>query len=195
VYNHPALVDLPWYAIAGNHDYYGNVEAQIKLSERHSRWIFPELFHDHLFNWTETQVSSPTSITNTIDGISASGENRDGHSITRTYSVQLIMIDTAVLAGLVDRIDIPFMQPPGPSDPEVAQLWYDWLEEKLNQSTADYIWVAGHYPVFSVCWQGSSLEMIHRLKPLLDKYGAHYMVNPFPSFSFHPSSSLSTGWP
>jgi tartrate-resistant acid phosphatase type 5 len=166
VYNHPALVDLPWYAIAGNHDYYGNVEAQIELSRHHPRWRFPQLFHDHLFNWTETEAQVGDS------GIEVDGAQDQ----LRTYSVQLIMIDTAVLAGLVDRIDIPFMQPPGPSDPEVAELWYNWLEEKLNQSTADYIWIAGHYPVFSVCWQGSSLEMIHRLQPLLNKYGAHYMV-------------------
>lgn len=86
------------------------------------------------------------------------------------------MIDTAVLAGLVDRVDIPFMQPPGPKDLVLAQHWLEWLEDLLEESTADYIWVAGHYPVYSVCWQGSSLKMIEFIKPLLNKYGAHYMV-------------------
>lgn len=162
MYNHPALVELPWYALAGNHDYYGNVEAQIALSQSYPRWKFPSLFHEHSFNWTETEVDS---------------HDNESPSIARTYSIQIIMIDTAVLTGLVDRIDIPFMQPPGPKDPEVAEMWYSWLEEKLNQSTADYIWVAGHYPVYSVCWQGSSLEMIHNVQPLLNKYGAHYMVS------------------
>lgn len=160
------MVELPWYALAGNHDYYGNVEAQMTLSQRYPRWKFPSLFHEYSFNWSETEVDSVV-----VDS--------ESPPVAQTYSIQIIMIDTVVLAGLVDRVDIPFMQPPGPRDHEVAQKWYGWLEEKLNQSTADYIWVAGHYPVYSVCWQGSSMEMIRNVQPLLNHYGAHYMVSLF----------------
>lgn len=95
----------------------------------------------------------------------------------KNYSLDLIVIDTTQLAGLPDYSQHrPFPQPEGPKYPAVADQWYDWIEEKLSQSTADYIWVAGHYPVYSVCWQGSTLQLIDRLQPLLNKYQAHYMV-------------------
>lgn len=98
--------------------------------------------------------------------------------ITKNYSLDLIVIDTTILTGLATDYTISrFPQPPGPSDPIAAQQWFDWIEEKLSKSNADYIWVAGHYPVYSVCFQGSTLQLIEKLQPLLDKYQANYMVN------------------
>jgi hypothetical protein len=35
-----------------------------------------------------------------------------------------------------------------------GQEQWDWIEAQLNASTADYIFVGGHYPVYSVCEQG-----------------------------------------
>ena len=29
-----------------------------------------------------------------------------------------------------------------------------WIEDTLAASTADFLWVAGHYPVWSVCSHG-----------------------------------------
>jgi acid phosphatase len=40
VYTAPAL-QTPWYAILGNHDYHGNVEAQIDYSGKSRRWHMP----------------------------------------------------------------------------------------------------------------------------------------------------------
>ena len=45
----------------------------------------------------------------------------------------------------------------------------------MAASTADYLWVGGHYPVWSICSHGPSAELVKRLRPLLAKYGAHYM--------------------
>lgn len=45
----------------------------------------------------------------------------------------------------------------------------------MKASTADYLFVAGHYPVYSACSHGNTQELINDIKPLLEKYGAHYL--------------------
>jgi acid phosphatase/tartrate-resistant acid phosphatase type 5 len=52
---------------------------------------------------------------------------------------------------------------------------YKWLFDTMAASTADYLWVAGHYPVYSACSHGPTQELINKLKPELEKHGAHYM--------------------
>ncbi|KAJ3252926.1 Tartrate-resistant acid phosphatase type 5 [Boothiomyces macroporosus] len=36
---------LPWYCILGNHDWYGNEEAEIQYSQIHPRWTLPDYFY------------------------------------------------------------------------------------------------------------------------------------------------------
>ena len=50
-----------------------------------------------------------------------------------------------------------------------------FIHQVMSESTADYLLVAGHYPVYSVCDHGSSDLLISNLKPLLEKYQAHYL--------------------
>lgn len=37
-FNYTSL-NIPWFVIAGNHDHYGNVSAQILYSSRSERWL------------------------------------------------------------------------------------------------------------------------------------------------------------
>ena len=39
------LYDCPFYACLGNHDYYGNVAAQIEYSQIHKRWNMPSAYY------------------------------------------------------------------------------------------------------------------------------------------------------
>lgn len=45
---------------------------------------------------------------------------------------------------------------------------------RINSSTADYLWVGGHYPVWSIATHGPSSELVKKLRPLLHKYDGHY---------------------
>jgi tartrate-resistant acid phosphatase type 5 len=39
----------PWYVVPGNHDYAGNIEAQIERSAVSDRWRMPHFWHDRVF--------------------------------------------------------------------------------------------------------------------------------------------------
>ena len=49
----------------------------------------------------------------------------------------------------------------------------EWLEMKMNSSTADYLWVGGHYPVWAI-GNDPPTGVEEDLRPLLNKWEAHY---------------------
>jgi len=72
--------------------------------------------------------------------------------------IQIVMIDTILCWNKkVDGI------------PESEVQW-KWIEDKLNESTSDYLIVAGHHPVLSGGLHGSTECLVRRLKPLLEKH-------------------------
>ena len=120
-------------------DHRGNVQAQIDYHGS-ARWHFPTLFYPLHFNFT-----------------SSSG-------VART--VHLIMIDTVSLAGSceVDYAGCPLLDP---ADPDAADDQWAWLEDQLAKSSADFLWVGGHYPIYSAGSDGTTAVLVQRLLPLL----------------------------
>eukprot|EP00794_Sanderia_malayensis_P007543 gene7543-8380_t len=133
-------LQVPWYVIAGNHDHYGNVSAQIAYTTESKRWKFPNFYHSHVFKIPGT-----------------------------TKSLHLILIDTVQLCGHSgsDHNPTPLK---GPKSPSESDLQLQWIERTLAKSTADYIIVGGHYPVWSIGHHGPTEQMVDQLKPLFDKY-------------------------
>jgi len=137
-----------WHVVAGNHDHKGNVTAQIAYSSHSTRWTMPDEYHAH------------------------------SHKSTDGATIDIIMIDTIDVAGLpVGNEGEPAYFEPLPeravTHSEKTQQSWSWIEGQLKASTAKYILVAGHYPVYSVCEHGPTSTLITNLKPLLEKYGAH----------------------
>lgn len=133
--------------IAGNHDHRGNVTAQIAYSAHSERWHFPSLW----YSWVEKVDDAGTT-------------------------AEFVMLDTIVLSG-------PSACPSTGEewlgsdermgdhrDDTAAQSQYEWLEATLAASTADFLFVSGHYPIWSVCEHGPTSSLVSYLKPLLEKY-------------------------
>merc|ERR1712070_837285 len=139
---------LPFYAIAGNHDHKGNVTAQIAYTGDSKRWEFPDYYYSKKFNISGT----PGPMT-----------------------FEMILFDSVIGVGNTDDNEDPFEQPKGPADVPSAEAQWKWLNETMAASTADYLWVGAHYPVYSACSHGPTQQLIDILKPKLEQYGAHYM--------------------
>ena len=56
VYHHPSL-QIPWYASLGNHDYWGNVQAQINYSWKSKRWHLPSRYYSKTFRKSGENVA------------------------------------------------------------------------------------------------------------------------------------------
>eukprot|EP01047_Picozoa_sp_COSAG01_P006409 COSAG01_NODE_231_length_21019_cov_104.980501_18_plen_321_part_00 len=152
VYSAASLKDIPFYAIAGNHDHGGNVSAQIAYTADQTRWKYPDWF----YSFNKSFVDPATS---------------------KTVTVDFFMIDTVIAGALDNREYGPELQEEHShlkylpeAAPSAAEQWA-WLEKRLAASTADYVWVGGHHPVWSGCEHGPTLGLVLKLKPMLEKYG------------------------
>lgn len=154
VYNAESLKNKNFYVIAGNHDHKSNVSAQIAYTaiDPTKRWQFPHDYHKQSFKDEATGI--------TLD---------------------LILIDTVELADMNEVQDesVPgyfnALPPKTKSYTAAAENQWTWIETEMANSKADYLLVGGHYPVYSVCEHGPTATLIENLKPLLEKYNAHYM--------------------
>ncbi|CAD5207403.1 unnamed protein product [Bursaphelenchus okinawaensis] len=150
-YADPRL-DVPWYMIAGNHDHLGNISAQIEYTKYSTKWTYPKLYYKASYSFA------------------------DG-----TRTVDILFIDTIVLCGncidvngrslfswIMHRKKIPNKPDPEWATEAVAQ--WKWIEEQLGSSRADYLFVVGHYPIYSISSHGPAKCLIDKLDPLLRKY-------------------------
>mmetsp|Transcript_30136 Transcript_30136/g.70302 ORF Transcript_30136/g.70302 Transcript_30136/m.70302 type:complete len:428 (-) Transcript_30136:34-1317(-) len=158
-----AVPQHKFYIMAGNHDYGegvpSNVSAQVAYSSESSRWVFPALWYDIQRNFT------------------VQGVNR---------SLQIFVTDSIVLCGIeeipAEYIDdqlaflgIPSGEHVGDVRKHWAEVQWKWLEDGLAKSTADYLWVTGHFPIWSAGLDGPTHCLVDRLRPLLKTHGAHYV--------------------
>jgi tartrate-resistant acid phosphatase type 5 len=131
-----------WRNVAGNHDYHQNVTAQLLYTDVSEPWYFPSEFY------TFTEAFLP-----------------EVGSIDKPMTIQFIMCDTMILcAGTHHKC------PSGANFLFRREEHFWWLEQQLNESTADYLVVTGHHPVWSMADHGNTQILVDRMRPLLIKY-------------------------
>ena len=159
VYAAPSL-QIPCYAILGNHDYCGNCDAQIEYGKSHSRWIMPARYY--------TQV----------------------HRIDDKNAVEFFYIDTSPFVDEYKVVPQLPPNPTDQdkkefevrtnlrnhvlSQDEDRQL--AWLKEALSKSGAQWKIVVGHHPIYSGGSHGDRPELIKTVLPLLHQYGVHVYI-------------------
>lgn len=173
----PTLILLQSKSIGGNHDYCGNIDSQIEYSKRsNTRWTFPDYNHRVVKEFTVN------------DGASTSDA-----SPSKTVKVEIIMIDTVQIAG--HRCHGPgyesltmegYFDPlPEPVNLIQATTTLGWIEDHLRNSDADYLLVAGHFPIYSACSHGNTEFLAKHLDPMLRKYGVTAYLSGHEHCQFH----------
>lgn len=97
-----------------------------------------------------------------------------------SVELEVLLFDTVLMVGNTDIYydngtvyERPLSELPGPLDPVAAAGQLEWLKARMSASTADYLWVGGHYPVWAIGQDGPT-PIRELLRPLLNKYEAHY---------------------
>jgi len=160
----PSL-QTPWYVILGNHDHYGNAEAQIDFARQEldcqgfkncpARWTLPRFWYSKVVE-----------------------------SSQQSFTAEFVFIDTVILSEGTSQALAEQRAAEGKLPPEalakwnawaeqrklMAKLQLEWFEATLKASTAEWLIVVGHYPVFSGGEHGNTPELQEQVKPLLEKY-------------------------
>jgi hypothetical protein len=96
--------------------------------------------------------------------------NMEDHFYSKSFTtdsglvVQFLFIDTIYLApNAIDQTPVD-----DPVAKKNAELM--WLEDQLDNSDADWIFVVGHYPVFSIGSHGDTVELQNELLGLMEMY-------------------------
>ena len=146
VFTAPTLQGDDYFRVLlGNHDHLGSTDAQVQYSNISARWRMDDLY----WSFSETTDDGSTVDTIFIDTVTWAGSD---HVVDEFGGVHSVHGD----------------QLPGPADQAAADAQLEWLEDKLKASTADFIIVAGHYPVYSICEHGSTAAL-QNLIPLLEE--------------------------
>jgi tartrate-resistant acid phosphatase type 5 len=146
IYNQKAL-ELPWYAILGNHDHRGSIQAQIDYNKKNPRWNMPARY----FTFTRGTDSTAASTSGTLVA----------KPLVRPL-VQFFMIDT----DPIHRDEKPFIAEQSA-----------WLKQVLDSSKAVWKIVVGHHPIRSSGAYGDQPAQIRATKPLLDSSGVALYMN------------------
>ncbi|CAL8269693.1 tartrate-resistant acid phosphatase type 5a [Gadus morhua] len=85
-------------------------------------------------------------------------------------TLAIIMLDTVMLCGNSD--DFVGEKPQRPLSAVDASRQLTWLKARMKKSRADFLLVAGHYPVWSVSEHGPTECLLKLLRPLLVKHNA-----------------------
>jgi acid phosphatase len=166
------LEKIRFLVASGNHDYYGNVTAQIEYTRKDptKRWIFPSFYHARSFEQNGVKLFFVVLDTWRLNG----GDAILGHepSTGRTWirsrdALQQAVTNQNISPALAERIQSRFKYDPDHS-PQFDEEQYRWLRRALTSKSAlesDWRIVMGHFPIHSASKyeHGDTHSLVKRL--------------------------------
>ena len=144
-FNGPYLSKTNFYCVLGNHDYgynrAGNVISQMEYNSVDKRWNLPNYWYSKIFNSV-----CPT-----------------GKICDDSFTAHFVFIDTQIFQPTVGNFVY--------GHPERFTMLKDhmtWFENELRTSTANWLFVVGHYQMYLN--QGDNKPLISLLKEKMLKY-------------------------
>jgi tartrate-resistant acid phosphatase type 5 len=159
VYAAPSL-QIPCYAILGNHDYCGNCDAQIEYGQSHPRWIMPARYYTRSHRIGETGTLQ-------FFYIDTNPFIKEYHAVPKLppnpteHDRKAFEARSNMLANV--------------SSQDTARQ-IAWLNDALANSKADWKVVVGHHPIYSGGTHGDQPELIEQILPILRRYGVHVYI-------------------
>ena len=151
-FHHESLINIPFYAILGNHDYYLIILLSyyliILLLGNHDYHQVPQAEIDYYYLHKNSSIPI---------------ERRwvmPDHNYTAIYNfdnnttLQVVFIDTSIIA--VKETEETDINGKWEVTPETKMNHLKWIDETLRLSTADWLVVAGHYTIFSNAEHGDT---------------------------------------
>jgi len=181
--------NVPWYIVAGNHDYYGGtsgVDAEIAYSKvsPSKRWNFPSYYYSK-----DLTASDGTTITLVgIDTWRINGGDtlaKFDLATNKVYIRNRTHLDFLLQTGEIEKRTHEIMSqyeeedPINPLQASGDQEQLAWLDKTLGASTADWKIVMGHFPAHSATTgeHGDTPSVIKYVQPLLEKHSVDMYFN------------------
>ena len=153
-----AALDVPWYPALGDHDQCGDVDAQVRFSERHQRWRMPAAYYEETF---------------AFDG----GE-------AQFVFVDWVRLEGAFSQSPEDRRFGERLHENQAGKTTSEEHW-EWLRQVLGKGDPTWRVVVGHRPVISVSARSArddaAFPAEHRtriaLREVMETFGVDLWIN------------------
>jgi len=173
-------LQVPWYVVAGNHDYYGGdkgIAAEIAYSGHSTRWKFPANYYDKVLTMTSNATVHVVGVDTWAINGGDTYVNFDPYT-NRASLKNKTLIEYRYQIGSDDmgkpKHDILLKtfsedDPSNPVQSRADQPQLDWIKKTLSASTADWKIVMGHFPIYSATTgeHGDTKSLIKLLLPIL----------------------------
>lgn len=155
-FNDPAL-QIPWYAVLGNHDLLGNTSAQVYYSQYSNRWHVSEHGYSVVVPFGLNSVKSKLQL------FLLNTNGADPENVQEVCGLHHI----TDMQGCIQKMRSHW-------DAQVK-----WLQSHLSTSTALIKVVVGHHPIFSDNnpKHPPLIKLRQDVQPLLEKYGVQLYLS------------------
>ena len=134
------------------------------------RWVFPDRYYSLHFDVPNTEHTLDIIMTDTIQ---LSGPLVQNVEDCKAMNKSLNECDTQPHKELLTA---EYLQYDSDDNWSYDNEWH-WLSNQISSSNASYLFVAGHYPIYSCAEHGPTWSLVEELKPMLLNANSQLYIN------------------